>query len=175
MANILPYQGKLPKIDVSVFVAPTAVIIGDVEIGAHSSVWFNTVIRGDVYYIRIGSNTNIQDCSVIHVTTDTYPTIIGDAVTMGHGVILHGCTVKDGALIGMGAIVLDGAEVGEQSLIAAGTMVPMGMKIPPRSLVAGVPAKVKRELTPDDLHRMQINWQHYVELKDEYLEARLND
>ena len=129
-SNILPYKGKLPKIDPTVFVAPNAVIIGDVELGAHSSVWFNAVIRGDVFYIRIGSNTNIQDGSVIHVTTGLYPTVIGNSVTMGHNVVAHGCTIGDGALIGMGAIILDGAEVGEQSLIAAGTLVPMGMKIP---------------------------------------------
>src|SRR2546428_2870699 len=105
--NIFPYKGKLPKIDPSAFIAPTAVVIGDVEIGAHSSVWFNTVIRGDVYHIRIGSNTSIQDGSVLHVTNETYATIVGSSVTMGHNVIAHGCTIKDGALIGMGAILLD--------------------------------------------------------------------
>src|SRR5215468_4972772 len=115
MANILPYKGRLPKIDPTVFIAPTASVIGDVEIGAHSSVWFNTVIRGDVYYIRIGSNTSIQDGSILHVTTDTFATIIGNSVTMGHNVVAHGCTIKDGALIGMGSILLDDVEVGEQS------------------------------------------------------------
>lgn len=175
MSNILPYRGKLPKIDPTVFIAPTAVVIGDVEIGAHSSVWFNTVIRGDVYYIRIGSNTSIQDGTVLHVTTGLYATVIGSEVTMGHNVVAHGCTIKDGALIGMGSILLDDVEVGEQSLVAAGALVPMGMKIPPRSLVMGAPAKVKRELTPDDLKRMEMNWQHYVDLKNDYLEMKLND
>lgn len=170
MSHILPYKGIVPKIDPTVFIAPTAVVIGDVEIGAHSSVWFNSVIRGDVYYIRIGKNTNIQDGSVIHVTTDTYATIIGDNVIMGHGVVAHGCTIRDGALIGMGAILLDDCEIGEQALVAAGSLVPMGMKVPPRSLVAGMPAKFKRELTPAELARMTENWQHYVDLKNDYMD-----
>lgn len=173
MSNIIPYKGIHPKIDSTVFVAPNAVVIGDVEIGANSSVWFNAVIRGDVYYIRIGENTNIQDGSVIHVTTDTYATIIGNNVIMGHNVVAHGCRINDGALIGMGAIILDDAEIGEQSLIAAGTLIPMGMKVPPRSLVVGMPGKVKRLLTPEDLARMDANWRHYVELKNDYLEMKL--
>lgn len=170
---ILPYKGKLPILGEGVFIAPTASIIGDVEIGAHSSIWFNTVVRGDVYYIRIGSNTSIQDGSVIHVTTDTYATIIGNNVTMGHNVVAHGCTIRDGCLIGMGAILLDNCEIGEQSLIAAGTLIPMGMKVPPRSLVAGVPGRVKRELTNEDLARMEENWRHYVDLKNDYLDMKL--
>ena len=173
MSNILPYKGKLPKIDTTTFIAPSAVVIGDVEIGEHSSVWFNTVIRGDVYYIRIGSNTSIQDGSVIHVTTDRYATIIGNSVTMGHNVVAHGCTIGDGALIGMGAILLDDCQIGEQSLVAAGTLIPRGMKVPPRSLVAGLPGKVKRELTAEDLAHMELNWRHYVELKNDYLEMKL--
>ncbi|MBL8148395.1 MAG: gamma carbonic anhydrase family protein [Blastocatellia bacterium] len=171
--NIIAYKGKLPKFGEGVFVAPTATVIGDVEIGDHSSVWFSSVIRGDVYYIRIGSNTSIQDGCVLHVTTDTYATIIGSSVTMGHNVVAHGCKVGDGCLIGMGAILLDDCEVGEQSLVAAGTLVPMGMKIPPRSLVAGLPARIKRELTPEDLARMEENWRHYVDLKNDYLEMKL--
>lgn len=170
---ILPYKGKSPKLGEGVFIAPTASVIGDVEIGAHSSIWFNSVVRGDVYYIRIGSNTSIQDGSVIHVTTDTYATIIGNNVTMGHNVVAHGCTIRDGALIGMGAILLDNCEIGEQSLVAAGTLIPMGMKVPPRSLVAGVPGRVKRELTPEDLERMEENWRHYVDLKNDYLDMKL--
>jgi carbonic anhydrase/acetyltransferase-like protein (isoleucine patch superfamily) len=173
MAHIIPYKGKMPKIDPTVFIAPTAVVIGDVEIGENSSVWFNAVIRGDVYYIRIGNNTNIQDGSVIHVTTDTYATIIGNSVIMGHNVVAHGCTIKDKALIGMGAILLDNCEIGEQALVAAGSLVPMGMKVPPRTLVAGMPAKVKRELTPEELARIEENWQHYVDLKNDYLEMNL--
>lgn len=172
-AHIISYKGKTPKIDPTVFIAPNAVIIGDVEIGEHSSVWFNSVIRGDVYYIRIGKNTNIQDGSVIHVTTDTFATIIGDGVIMGHNVVAHGCTIRDGALIGMGSILLDNCEIGECALVAAGSLVPMGMKVPPRTLVAGMPAKVKRELTEEELARMTENWQHYVDLKNDYLELKL--
>jgi len=173
MAHILTYKGKHPKIDPTVFIAPNATIIGDVEIGAHSSVWFNSVIRGDVYYIRIGENTNIQDGSIIHVTTDTYATIIGNSVIMGHNVIAHGCTIGDGALIGMGAILLDDCEIGEQALIGAGSLVPMGMKIPPRTLAIGSPAKIKRELLPEELARIEENWRHYVDLKNDYLEMKL--
>lgn len=173
MAHILTYKGKRPKIDPTVFIAPNATIIGDVEIGAHSSVWFNSVIRGDVYYIRIGENTNIQDGSIIHVTTDTYATIIGNSVIMGHNVIAHGCTIGDGALIGMGAILLDDCEIGEQALIGAGSLVPMGMKIPPRTLAIGSPAKIKRELLPEELARIEENWRHYVDLKNDYLEMKL--
>ncbi|MBI4853313.1 MAG: gamma carbonic anhydrase family protein [Acidobacteria bacterium] len=173
MSYILTYKGKHPKIDSTVFVAPNATIIGDVEIGAHSSVWFNSVIRGDVYYIRIGENTNIQDGSIIHVTTDTYPTIIGNSVIMGHGVVAHGCTIGNGALIGMGAILLDDSEIGEQALVAAGSLITMGMKVPPRTLVAGSPAKVKRELTTEELARIEENWRHYVDLKNDYLEIKL--
>lgn len=173
MSYILTYKGKHPKIDSSVFVAPNATIIGDVEIGAHSSVWFNSVIRGDVFYIRIGENTNIQDGCIIHVTTDTYATIIGNSVIMGHSVTAHGCTIRDGALIGMGAILLDDSEIGEQALVAAGSLITMGMKVPPRTLVAGSPAKVKRELTPEELKRIEENWRHYVDLKNDYLEMKL--
>jgi carbonic anhydrase/acetyltransferase-like protein (isoleucine patch superfamily) len=173
MSYILTYKGKHPKIDPTVFVAPNATIIGDVEIGANSSVWFNSVIRGDVFYIRIGENTNIQDGSIIHVTTDTYATIIGNSVIMGHGVVAHGCTIKDSALIGMGAILLDDCEIGEQALVAAGSLITMGMKVPPRTLVAGSPAKVKRELTPEELMRIEENWRHYVDLKNDYLEMKL--
>lgn len=173
MGLIIPYKGKTPKIDPTVFIAPNAVVIGDVEIGEHSSVWFNSVIRGDVYYIRIGNNTNIQDGSVIHVTTDTYATIIGNSVIMGHNVVAHGCTIRDKALIGMGSILLDTCEIGEQALVAAGSLVPMGMKVPPRTLVAGMPARVKRELTEAELARIEENWRHYVDLKNDYLEMKL--
>jgi gamma-carbonic anhydrase len=174
VSQILTYKGKTPKVDPTVFVAPNAYIIGDVEIGAHSSVWFNTVIRGDVYHIRIGENTNIQDGTVIHVTTDTYATIIGNGVIIGHNVVVHGCRIGDGALIGIGAVVLDDAEIGEQALVAAGSLVPMGMKVPPRTMVAGVPAKIKRELTAQDLALMEENWRHYVDLKEDYRAMNLD-
>ena len=118
---ILEHKGVAPRIDQTVFVAPGAVVIGDVVIGEHSSLWFNVIVRGDVNYIRIGKRTNIQDGSVIHVTRETHPTVIGNDVTVGHRVTLHGCTVHDGSLIGIGAIVLDGAVVGASSLVAAGS------------------------------------------------------
>lgn len=166
---IRPFQDKQPRIGTGVFVADTATVIGDVEIGNDCSIWFGTVIRGDVHFIRIGSRTNVQDNCVFHVTTGTHPTVVAEEVTVGHGAIVHGCTVKRGALIGMGARVLDGAVVGEHALVAAGAVVSEGMHVPPRTLVAGVPAKVKRELTDDELKRLDESWRHYVELKEAYL------
>jgi carbonic anhydrase/acetyltransferase-like protein (isoleucine patch superfamily) len=163
------YKGIIPKVADTAFIADGAHIIGDVQIGEHSSVWFNCVLRGDVSPIRIGENSNIQDGTIIHVTSDQYPTLIGNRVTVGHGLILHGCQIKDGSLIGIGSIILDEAEIGEQCLIAAGSLVTPGTKIPPRSLVMGAPAKVRRELTAEEAARIQENWQHYVELKDVYL------
>lgn len=165
---IKPFKGAYPKIAETAFVHEMATVIGDVHIGEHSSIWPGAVLRGDLYYIRVGRYTNIQDGSILHVTTGKYPTIVGDYVTVGHGVILHGCTVKDRALIGMGAIVLDDAVVGEQALVAAGSLVAMGQIVPPRTLVAGIPAKVKRELTDEELRRMEEGCKHYLELKELY-------
>jgi carbonic anhydrase/acetyltransferase-like protein (isoleucine patch superfamily) len=167
--SIRPFNDKQPRLGNGVFVAENATIIGDVEIGNDCSIWFGTVIRGDVHFIRIGSRTNVQDNCVFHVTTGTHPTVVAEEVTVGHGAIVHGCTVKRGALIGMGARVLDGAVVGENALVAAGAVVPEGMHVPPRTLVAGVPAKIKRELTDEELKRLDESWRHYVELKEEYL------
>ena len=164
------YKGIKPNIADTAFIADGAHIIGDVQIGDHSSIWFNCVLRGDVFPIRIGDNTNIQDGTIIHVTSDQFPTLIGNCVTVGHGVILHGCQIKDGSLIGIGSIILDEAEIGEQCLIAAGSLVTPGTKIPPRSLVMGAPAKVRRELTTEEAARIQENWQHYVALKEIYLQ-----
>jgi carbonic anhydrase/acetyltransferase-like protein (isoleucine patch superfamily) len=164
------YKGIKPNIADTAFIADGAHIIGDVQIGDHSSIWFNCVLRGDVFPIRIGDNTNIQDGAIIHVTSDQFPTLIGNCVTVGHGVILHGCQIKDGSLIGIGSIILDEAEIGEQCLIAAGSLVTPGTKIPPRSLVMGAPAKVRRELTTEEAARIQENWQHYVALKEIYLQ-----
>ncbi|MBI3651824.1 MAG: gamma carbonic anhydrase family protein [Acidobacteria bacterium] len=163
------YQGVMPKIADSAFIEASAHIIGDVEIGEHSSVWFNCVLRGDVFHIRIGDHTNIQDGTIIHVTSGAFPTIIGNRVTVGHGVILHGCQVQDGALIGIGSIILDEAVIGEESLVAAGSLVTPGTIIPPRSMVMGAPAKVRRQLRLDEVAHIQENWQHYVQLKDAYL------
>lgn len=166
---ITAYKGISPKIAASSYVAPGAHIIGDVHIGEHSSVWFNCVVRGDCYYIRIGENTNIQDATVIHVTNGRFPTIIGDRVTVGHSVVLHGCTVKDRSLIGIGAIVLDDVTIGEESFIAAGSLVTPGTVIPPRSMVMGAPAKVRRQVTDEEVARIDEHWRHYVSYKNEYL------
>jgi gamma-carbonic anhydrase len=166
---IKSYKGVLPEIAETAFIEASANIIGDVRIGEHSSVWFNCVLRGDVFHIRIGDYTNIQDGTIIHVTGGEFATIIGNRVTVGHGVILHGCQVQDLSLIGIGSIILDEAVIGEGSLIAAGSLVTPGTIIPPRSLVMGAPAKVRRELNDEEVERINENWQHYVELKDVYL------
>jgi carbonic anhydrase/acetyltransferase-like protein (isoleucine patch superfamily) len=166
---IRPFLETSPLVHSTVFVAEDAFVIGDVEIGEDSSVWYGSVIRGDVNYIRIGARTNIQDQTVIHVNTGTHPTILEDEITVGHRVTLHGCYVEPGCLVGIGAIVLDGARIGRNSLVAAGSLVTPNTQIPPHSLVMGAPAKVKRELTAEELDSMTQNWQHYIELKDQYL------
>jgi len=148
----------------SVFIAPTAVILGDVTLGEDSSVWYHTVIRGDVNRIRIGRRTNIQDLCMIHVSTGTYPTEIGDDVTVGHQATLHGCTVRDRVLVGMGAIILDGAVVGEDCIVGAGTLVTGGTVIPPGSLVLGAPGRVKRSLTEREKQEIRRSAAHYVAL-----------
>jgi carbonic anhydrase/acetyltransferase-like protein (isoleucine patch superfamily) len=165
----LTYKSFQPEIHQSVYVADDAKVIGRVKIGQDSSIWFGTIIRADVNYIHIGSRTNIQDASVVHVTTDTFPTIIGDEVTVGHRVTLHGCTVKNGCLIGIGSILLDGVEVGENSLVAAGSLLTPGSKFPPQSLIMGSPAKLKRRLEPAEVSGLAVFWKRYVDLKNEYL------
>jgi len=167
--TVRPFLKSQPRLGERVFVADNATVIGDVALGDDSSVWFGAVIRGDVHRIRIGARTNIQDNCTLHVTTGTHAVTIGDEVTMGHGVIAHGCTIERGALIGMGSRVLDGAVVGESALVGAGALVSEGMHVPPRTLVVGVPARVKRELTPEELARLEESWKHYVELKEHYL------
>jgi carbonic anhydrase/acetyltransferase-like protein (isoleucine patch superfamily) len=132
------------------WVAPGAVVTGDVVVGEGSSIWFQTVVRGDVNHIRIGARTNIQDHSMIHVTGGTHPTVVGDDVTVGHRVVLHGCTVKDRCLVGIGAIVLDGAVIEEEAMVGAGALVPPGMVVPSGKLVLGAPARVKRDLTAEE-------------------------
>jgi carbonic anhydrase/acetyltransferase-like protein (isoleucine patch superfamily) len=159
---IIPYKGIKPKIDPSVFIAEGTQIIGDVEIGRDSSVWFNTVIRGDVHYIRIGERTNIQDNCVLHVTHDTYPLVIGSDVTVGHGAILHSATIKDRCLIGMGAKVLDNATVGPYALVAAGALVLEHFEVPEGALVAGVPARIKRMLTEEEREQIVQSARNYV-------------
>lgn len=165
---ILRHKGATPQLDSSVFVAPTACVIGDVQIGENSSLWFNVVVRGDVNHIRIGNRTNIQDGSVVHVTRDTHPTVIGDDVTVGHSVTLHGCTVEDGCLVGIGAIILDGATIGASSLVAAGSLVAPGTEIPPRSLVIGSPGKVKRTLTDEECNNLLSFAENYINYQHDY-------
>src|SRR5918996_370906 len=140
-----PFRSVHPTVDPSAFVDVSAQVIGDVHIGAESSVWMNVVIRGDVHYIRIGARTNIQDGTIVHVMRNTHPTVIGNDVTIGHGAVVHGTTIEDRCLIGMGAILLNGCRVGTGSIVAAGALVPEGMVIPPGSMVIGMPAKVRRQ------------------------------
>jgi len=160
--KLFPYGDLFPKLDPSVFVAPGAKIIGDVEIGEKSSVWFNCVVRGDVNFIKIGSMTNIQDLSMLHVTNGKYPLVIGNKVTVGHSVTLHGCTLQDLSLIGMGAVILDGALVEYNSMVAAGSVVKPGFIVPSGKLVAGVPAKVVRDLTEEEIKEFEISALRYV-------------
>ncbi|OFV96764.1 MAG: gamma carbonic anhydrase family protein [Acidobacteria bacterium RIFCSPLOWO2_12_FULL_54_10] len=165
---IRTYNGILPSIAPTAFIDDSAQIIGDVVIGEHCSVWPNVVIRGDVNFIRIGDETNIQDNSVLHVETDQYSLIIEDRITVGHSVVLHGCRIGRGSLIGIGAIVLNGADIGAGSLIGAGAVVPERAIIPPGSLVLGVPGKVRRTVTPEEIQRMERNIAGYLRLKDQY-------
>ncbi len=166
------FQNLYPKIHETAFIAENAVVIGDVEIGAESSVWYNCVIRGDVNYIRVGSRTNIQDGSIIHVSGKTHPTVLEDEVTLGHRVTLHGCYVERGSLIGIGATVLDGARIGANSLVGAGSLVTPNTQIPSRSLVLGSPGKVKRELSDEEVSNLEKFWRNYVALKQVYKTAK---
>ena len=160
--NTIEYDGAIPKVPDSVFIAPGSWIIGDVTMGAQCSVWYNVVVRGDVNSITIGERTNIQDGSVLHVRRETGPLAIGDEVTCGHAVNLHACTLQDRCLIGIGAIVLDGAVVESESLVAAGAVVPPGMVVPSGSLVAGVPARVRRQLTDAERTDIAASAERYV-------------
>jgi carbonic anhydrase/acetyltransferase-like protein (isoleucine patch superfamily) len=165
------YKDILPKIHPSVFVAETAQVIGDVEIGENSSVWFQVVIRGDVHYVRIGKRTNIQDGSLLHVTRVKWPLILGNEITIGHGVTLHGCVIRDRCLIGMRAVLLDGVEVGEESIIGAGALVTEGTIIPPRSLAFGLPAKIVRSLGDEEVAKIRQSAENYVRLAKDYLNS----
>src|SRR5258706_10225842 len=159
---IRPFRGVLPQIHESAYVDASAQVIGDVHLGEQASVWCNAVLRGDMFYIRIGDRSNVQDNSVIHTRTGSHPTVLEDEVTVGHSVTLHGCYVEHGALIGIGSIVLDDARVGAQSLVAAVSLISPGTVIPPRSLVMGVPARVKRPLTAEELLGLNDFWRNYV-------------
>ena len=166
---IKPYRGVTPTIAADAFIEDTAVIVGDVVIESESSVWFHSVVRGDVNYIRIGRRTNIQDLSLLHVTHDTYPLIVGDDVTVGHHVVLHGCTIHNRVLIGMGAVLMDGVVVGDDCLIGAGALVTEHTKIPPGSLVIGAPARVKRPLRETELAWLKESSQNYVQYARHYM------
>lgn len=172
----LDYQGVAPRVGQKVFIAPNSTLIGDVEIGEDSSIWFGAVVRGDVHYIKIGRRVSIQDNSVVHVThfkkedrSDGNPTIIGDDVTVGHNVILHGCTIEKACLIGMGAIIIDGAVIGEESIVGAGAVVTKNKKFPPRSLILGSPAKAIRTINDEELEELYASSKRYVEFKNNYL------
>jgi carbonic anhydrase/acetyltransferase-like protein (isoleucine patch superfamily) len=164
-----PFRGVLPRVHPTAFIDDSAQVIGDVEIGEESSVWMAVVIRGDVHQIRIGRRSNIQDGTVIHVMNRTHPTTIGDDVTVGHGALLHGCTIEDRCLIGIGAILLNGAYIGSGSIVAAGTLVVEEMKVPPRSLVMGSPGKVKRPLTDAEGESIQALADRYVGYRLDYM------
>ena len=167
MTNIYKYKEFTPKISETSYIAPTAVVIGDVDLAEDSNIWFQSVLRGDVNHIRVGRGTNIQDLSMLHVT-EKDPLIIGDHVTVGHSVILHACTIENGCLIGMGAKVLDGAVIGEKSLVAAGSVVPPGKVYPKNSFIMGIPAKRMRALTEAEIAEYSEHYSTYVTLAKSY-------
>jgi carbonic anhydrase/acetyltransferase-like protein (isoleucine patch superfamily) len=163
------YRGRLPVVHPTAYVDEAAQVIGDVEIGAESSVWMHAVVRGDVNTIRIGTRSNVQDGVIIHVMHETHPTVVGDDVTIGHGAIVHGCTVGNRVLIGMGAILLNGVIVGEDTIVAAGTLLPEGTIVPPRSMVMGSPGKVRRLLTKAEIASILDYAQNYVRYRLDYM------
>ncbi len=165
---IRPFGGVYPQIPDSAYVDLSAQVIGDVHLGEQASVWCNAVLRGDMFYIRIGDRTNIQDNCTVHTRTGSHPTVLEEEVTVGHSVTLHGCYVERGALIGIGSIVLDDVRVGAQSLVAAGTLLSPGTVIPPRSLVMGAPGRVKRPLTDEEVVGLESFWKNYVNYVPKY-------
>ncbi|HUB20654.1 MAG TPA: gamma carbonic anhydrase family protein [Acidobacteriaceae bacterium] len=167
---IRTYQGIAPTIPATCYIDLSAQVIGDVVLGEHSSVWMNAVLRGDVHSIRIGAHTNVQDCAVLHGQRYKYPVVVGDWVTIGHNATVHGCVVEDACLIGIGATILNNARIGEGSIVAAGAVIPEGMVVPARSLVAGVPGKVRRDLTSDDREEILHYARNYLDYKNIYLE-----
>ena len=167
---IRPYRGILPRVALSAYIDPGAQVIGDVVVGERSSIWPNATVRGDVHSIRIGEETNIQDNCCLHVERDQFPLILGNRITVGHSVTLHGCVIEDECLIGIGATVLNGVRVGAGSIVAAGALVTEGMQVPPGSMVMGVPAKVRRTLTDAEKERSRRSAAHYVEYRQIYKE-----
>ena len=162
------FKGQSPRVDASAYVDQSAQVIGDVEIGAESSVWMNVVVRGDVNHVRIGQRTNIQDLTMVHVMRETHPTVIGDDVTIGHSAVVHGSTIEDRVLIGMAAVLLNGVHVGHDSIVAAGTLLTEGTRVPPRSLVMGRPGQVKRALTDEEVAEIRWYADNYVRYRLDY-------
>lgn len=168
---IRPYRGRLPVVDPSAYIDASAQVIGDVEIGESSSVWMNVVIRGDVNTIRVGRRSNVQDGTIVHVMHDTHATRIGDDVTIGHGAVVHGCTIEDRVLIGMGAVVLNGASIGPDAIVAAGSLVAEGTVIPPKSLAMGSPARVRRALSEAEVESILEYASNYVRYRLDYMDT----
>ncbi len=164
-------DGLVPRIPDSCYIDPSAQIIGDVVLGEQASVWMNAVVRGDVHSIRIGARSNVQDCAVLHGMRHLYPVYVGDGVSIGHNATVHGCTIGDDCLIGIGARVLNDSRIGEGSIVAAGAVVPEGMVVPPRSLVMGLPAKVRRAVTDEDFALIQTYAKNYLDYTGQYLRA----
>ena|SRR5712691_5418681 len=164
-----PHRGRLPRVHPTAFIDDSAQVIGDVDIGEETSIWMCVVVRGDVNSIRIGRRSNVQDGSVVHVMRQTHATTIGDDVTIGHGAVIHGCTIEDRCLIGMGAILLNGAQVGTGSIVAAGALLVEGMNVPPRSLVMGSPGTIRRSLTDTELADIQAYADRYVGYRLDYM------
>lgn len=165
---VLALENMTPLIAPTAWVAPNATVVADVHLGEGSSVWFGAVVRGDVFHVRIGRDTNVQDNAVIHVTTGKHPTLVGDGVTIGHSATLHGCTVEDRALVGIGSIIMDRAVVGQEAIIGAGSLVTPGTVIPPGTLAVGSPCRVKRPLSPDELQFVRESGRRYAELAARY-------
>lgn len=168
---IRTFKGLTPTIDPTAYVDVSAQVLGDVQIGPESSIWLNVVIRGDVHSIRIGRRTNVQDLTMVHVMRETHPTFIGDDVTIGHSAVVHGCTIEDRVLIGMGAMLLNGVHVGAESIVAAGTLLTEGTRVPPRSMVMGRPGKIRRTLTDQDVAEIRWYADNYVSYRLDYMEG----
>lgn len=168
MPQIISYKGKSPKISPTAFIAPGAIIIGDVEIGDYANIWFGCVIRGDVNYIRIGAGTNIQDNSTVHVTRKTGPTIIGAGITIGHQVVLHACNLEDGCFIGMHSTIMDMAVVETGGMVAAGALVSPHKRIPKGQIWGGNPAKFLRDMRQEEIDYIKVSERNYIELAAEY-------
>jgi len=167
---IISYKGKTPNIHSKAFILPEATLIGDVEIGKNSSVWFKSILRGDIHYIRIGQNSNLQDGTIVHTGFGIYPALVGDNVTIGHGALIHGTDIKDCVLIGMGAVLLNGSVVNKGSIVAAGALIRENFVVPTRTMVAGVPAKIVREITDEEYESILKPAIHYNELARTYIQ-----